>query len=150
MINSRNIKSQQDILKSMLKEEKVFYYVTNDQGLFVSNNEYLAYVMPEEDFKVSLNYNHQWPMFLRFADDYKKAPVLRETNVIVKKGKKRYQEFDGGTFEVYVDLKLFKLFGQGEFTYRGNGPQSAVFIEENGELIGLVMPVRVKDLNGGE
>lgn len=150
MINSRNIKIQQDILKSLLKEEKVFYYVTNDQELFVTNNVYVAYVMPEEDFKVSLNYNHQARMFLNFADDYKKAPVLRETDVIVKRGEKLYQNFDGGNFEVYVDLKLFKLFGQGGFTYKGSSSKSAVFIEENGELIGLVMPTDPEYLKGGE
>lgn len=72
MINSRNIKIQQEILKSLLKEEKIFYYVTNEHKLFVTNNSYVAYVMPEKDFKLLLDCK-QNGLFAMFDNDYKKV-----------------------------------------------------------------------------
>lgn len=150
MINKRNIKIQQEILKSLLKEEKIFYYVTDEQKLIVTNNGYVAYVMPEEDFKVSLNDNQRSSSFKCFMAEYKESTVLRKTANIIEKGKDTYQEFVNEYFSVYVDRKLFKLFGQGEFVYKGSSSKSAVFIEENGELIGFVMPVNPKIFERGE
>lgn len=150
MINKRNIKIQQEILKSLLKEEKIFYYVTDEHKIFVTNNSYVAYVMPKEDFKVSVSSNQYTAMLSHFLSDYKKASVLRKTGNIIEKGKDNYQEFADDDFQVYVDRKLLKLFGQGEFVYKGTGSKSAVFIEEYGELIGFVMPIHPKVLKGGE
>lgn len=150
MINQRNIKIQQEILKSLLKEEKIFYFVTDNQKLIVTNNAYVAYVIPEEDFKVSINYNQYSPIFEEYLKQYEKAVVLRKTNVLIKKDKSYFLSFVNEHFKVYVDEKFFKLFGQGEFVYKGNSSKSVVFIEENSELIGFVMPVNPNWLKGGE
>ena len=144
---------QVDILKkdlSRLKDKRIHYAVDQKNGLiFCTPNSFVGYFIKCEDFKIDVNKLNDLAYHERIDYFYPDAaivkPVLKEniTKVFNDNGKDITITKIGNK---WVDVKLLAYFDKdATFMSDPNSTISMIWVYENDELCGLVMPVRVTE-----
>lgn len=142
---------QVDILKkdlSMRKDKKIHYAVDQKKGLiFCTTDSMVGYFIKCEDFKIDVNKLNDLAYHERIDYFYPNAaivkPALKEniTKVFNDNGKDITITKIGNK---WVDVKLLAYFDKdATFMSDPNSDTSMIWVYENDELCGLVMPVRV-------
>lgn len=144
---------QMDILKkdmSRLKGKRIHYAVDQKKGLiFCTPNSIVGYFIKCEDFKIDIDklnelaYHERIDYFYPDAAIVKPAPKENITKVFNSNGKDITITKIGNK---WVDVKLLAYFDKdATFMSDPNSTTSMIWVYENDELCGLVMPVRVPE-----
>lgn len=144
---------QMDILKkdmSRLKGKRIHYAVDQKKGLiFCTPNSIVGYFIKCEDFKIDIDklnelaYHERIDYFYPDAAIVKPAPKENITKVFNSNGKDITITKIGNK---WVDVKLLAYFDKdATFMSDPNSTTSMIWVYENDELCGLVIPVRVPE-----
>ena len=146
------INAQVEVLKEALngkRKHKVIYGTLDDKVII--GNETRLYVIPKEECGIDLtnvdcnNVNIIQESVLKgFINDDKYTSVtLTDDKKVVDK--KTLRVFSKGDENIYVDEYLIKNFDLKRSTFKGKGARSIVYIYEDEVMVGLVLPIFVKN-----
>lgn len=144
---------QADILKKDLsrsKDKRIHYAVDQKKDLiFCTSNSTVGYFIKGEDFKIDIDklnepaYHERIDYFYPDAAIVKPAPKENITEVFNNNGKDITITKIGNK---WVNVKLLAYFDKdATFMSDPNSTISMIWVYENDELCGLVMPVRVPE-----
>ena len=144
---------QMDILKkdmSKLKDKRIHYAVDRKKDLiFCTPNPIVGYFIKCEDFKIDVDklnepaYHERIDYLYPDAAIVKPAPKENITKVFNSNGKDITITKIGNK---WVDVKLLAYFDKdATFMSDPNSTTSMIWVYENDELCGLVIPVRVPE-----
>ena len=144
---------QVDILKKDLsrsKDKRIHYAVDQKKGLiFCTSNSTVGYFIKGEDFKIDIDklnepaYHERIDYFYPDITVVKPAPKENITEVFNNNGKDITITKIGNK---WVNVKLLAYFDKdATFMSDPNSTISMIWVYENDELCGLVMPVRVPE-----
>ena len=146
------IKAQVEVLKEALKGKRKHnvIYGTLEDKVIIGNNTIL-YVIPKEECGIDLtnvdcnNVNIIQESVLKgfINDDLCENITLTDDKKVVDK--KTLRVFSKGDENIYVDEFLIKNFDLKRSTFKGKGARSIVYIYEDEVMVGLVLPVLVKN-----
>ena len=139
---------QVDILKkdlSGLKDKRIHYAVDQKKDLiFCTSNSFVGYFIKGEDFKIDIDklnepaYHERIDYFYPDAAIVKPAPKENITTVLNNNGKDITITKIGNK---WVDVKLLAYFDKNAtFMSDPNSTISPIWVYENDELCGLVLP----------
>lgn len=142
---------QVDILKkdlSRLKDKRIHYAVDKKKNLiFCAPNSTVGYFIKYEDFKIDVDklnepaYHEHIYYFYPDAAIVKPAPKENITTILNDNGKDITITKIGNK---WVNVKLLAYFDKNAtFMSDPNSTMSTIWVYENDELCGLVLPVRV-------
>ena len=144
------INAQIEVLKEALKNKNTVIYgvlldnviIGNDNRLYIipkkecgvdltniNNNN--VKIMPESTLKIFINDNQ----FENVTLTYDKKEV----------DKKTLRVFNKGDENIYIDESLIKYFDLENSSFKGKNRKSPIYIYENYNLVGLVLPVVLKE-----
>lgn len=137
-----------DIIKSCLKDGNIllgFY----EEKVFVSTDGYLGYFIPKNEFLLNIDILLNGRNSSTIVDSFKEsmknsneAHLTGDLKVIEDKKIKAVKIENSKTY-AWVNEKYLVNFENA--TFKISSPISGVWVYEDEELVGLVMPVRVKD-----
>ena len=144
---------QVDILKKDLsrrKDKRIHYAVDQKKGLiFCTPDSIVGYFIKDKDFKIDVNklndlaYHERIDYFYPNAAIVKLALKENITKVLNDNGKDITITKIGNK---WVNVKLLAYFDKdATFMSDPNSDTSMIWVYEDGELCGLVMPVRVPE-----
>ena len=146
------INAQVEVLKEALKGKRKHnvIYGTLEDKVIIGNNTIL-YVIPKEECGIDLtngdcnNVNIIQESVLKgfINDDLCENITLTDDKKVVDK--KTLRVFSKGDENIYVDEYLIKNFDLKRSTFKGKGARSIVYIYEDEVMVGLVLPVFVKN-----
>ena len=146
------INAQVEVLKEAFKGKRKHnvIYGTLEDKVIIGNNTIL-YVIPKEECGIDLtnvdcnNVNIIQESVLKgfINDDLCENITLTDDKKVVDK--KTLRVFSKGDENIYVDEFLIKNFDLKRSTFKGKGARSIVYIYEDGVMVGLVLPVLVKN-----
>ena len=146
------INAQVEVLKEALKGKRKHnvIYGTLEDKVIIGNNTIL-YVIPKEECGIDLtnvdcnNVNIIQESVLKgFINDDKYTSVIL-TNDIKVYDKKTLKVFSKDDEKIYVDDALLKYFDLKKSTFKGRNSKSPIYIYEDEIMVGLVLPVLVKN-----
>lgn len=139
------LKIQQDVLKALCKGEKVEYFPTDNNGVFLTlRGSTHGWIVPEDQLHLDL----AGAQLLTPLDMSAQGAPLTGTDFYRKGGcARQYNRPDGEV--VYIDNGLLKYFDS-PVLYQKGVPFGPVVVVEHPidgrpEVVGLVCPVRVKE-----
>lgn len=135
-------KLQKDFLSKMLSQKYIFYGYKDDKiGLA---DERAVYIMQKKDCMLNMENVPREPIKLDvFMGNERDAMLaVKIPELIQAKGKKLLIHLCAGDMHVYVDQDLVKYFAP-DAQYFISGAKQPVYIKENDEIVGLVMPEMV-------
>lgn len=144
---------QVDILKkdlSRLKDKRIHYAVDQKKGLiFCALDSFVGYFIKYEDFKIDIDklndlaYHERIGYFYPDAAIAKPAPKENITTILNDNGEDITITKIGNK---WVNVKLLAYFDKNAtFMSDPNSTISTIWVYENDELCGLVLPVRVPE-----
>ena len=146
------INAQVEILKEALKGKRKHnvIYGTLEDKVIIGNNTIL-YVIPKEECGIDLtnvdcnNVNIIQESVLKgFINDDKYTSVILNNDIKVY-DKTTLRVFSKDDEKIYVDESLIKYFDLKKSTFKGRNSKSPIYIYEDEVMVGLVLPVRVKN-----
>lgn len=147
------IKLQQDFIKDLdnddIHNSSCRCLVTKEyQESIGIGNEYAVYFVPKSKLYVDTSKTIREPI-----DIIKFIPEYRESYKVKKRGefreskkygrKKMFECFESASGHAWLDTKFTKYFDE-DAVYYVSSEASPVKVEENGQLAGIVMPVRLE------
>ena len=146
------ISEQVEVLKEALKGKRkhnVIYGKLEDKVII--GNDTRLYVIPKKECGVDLtnidsnNVNIIQESTLKnfMNDDLCENVTLTDDKKVVDK--KTLRVFSNGDENIYVDESLIKHFDLENSTFKGKGARSIVYIYEDEVMVGLVLPILVKN-----
>ena len=144
------INAQVEVLKEALKNKNTVIYGVLDDKVIIGNGNRL-YIIPKKECGVDLtniDRNNvkiiQESSLKNFVNDnlYENVTLTDDKKVV---DKKTLRVFSNGDENIYVDEYLIKNFDLKRSTFKGKGARSIVYIYEDEVMVGLVLPVFVKN-----
>lgn len=136
------VKIYNEIIKARLKDERVFLGDFDDETIGVSTNGCVMYLVPKSDFLLDESKILGTRSKVNFQN-YKEPDSLMDAIQ-----SNEYRELKGRMFvkigNKYIDKKLLQNFESPSFKTTDN-KYSAVYVYELDTLVGLVMPVNIKE-----
>ena len=144
------INAQVEVLKEALKKKNTVIYGVLDDKVIIGNGNRL-YIIPKKECGVDLtnidsnNVKIMQESSLKnfMNDDLCENITLTDDKKVVDK--KTLRVFSKGDENIYVDEFLIKNFDLKRSTFKCKGARSIVYIYEDGVMVGLVLPVLVKN-----
>ena len=144
------INAQVEVLKEAFKNKNTVIYGVLDDKVIIGNGNRL-YIIPKKECGVDLtnidsnNVKIMQESTLKnfINDDLCENVTLTDDKKVVDK--KTLRVFSKGDENIYVDEYLIKNFDLKRSTFKGKGARSIVYIYEDGVMVGLVLPVFVKN-----
>ena len=144
------INAQVEVLKEALKGKRkhnVIYGTLDDKVII--GNETRLYVIPKKECAIDLT-NVACVQILQestlknFMNDnlYENVTLTDDKKVV---DKKTLRVFSKGDENIYVDESLIKYFDLKKSTFKGRNSKSPIYIYEYEVMVGLVLPVCVKN-----
>lgn len=153
-------KIQNELLKEALKtlKGKPFEHVIQydeEAGMIYVLNGYILHLIPSKEFFLDVDMLQELkrPMklesikqFLKNANEGETAALTGERRIIVDKNKKlEVAKIQGeGEAFAWVQAKYLKYFEDDGVTFKITAWKNPVYVYEFGELVAMVMPVRVE------
>ena len=136
-----------DILKDIKNKKTVTHrYAVDDKYFYFNPDGNRAYKIPVEDFLI--DYKKAWPNMepmkglINFFKDIDSV-VAYKTNEIRRLEKFNVVKIANDKTYAWINENYLKEFDKDCF-YHIAGPKAPVFIEELGEIVGLILPVKVE------
>ena len=144
------INAQVEVLKEALKNKNTVIYGVLLDNVIIGNCNRL-YIIPKEECGVDLtnidsnNVKIMQESTLKnfMNDDLCENITLTDDKKLVDK--KTLRVFSKGDENIYVDESLIKYFDLENSTFKGRNRKSPIYIYENEVIVGLVLPVLVKN-----
>ncbi len=144
------LKIQQEMLKSLVKDQKGSYFHDDEGRVFVTTTGKVGYFIDEADLQIGLR-NAQSMMPLGLEDIVCPENLLVGTDEYRIGGTvRKYRTDDVLREDTYVATGLLKYFDNPKL-YQAENPLSAIVVTEDlygvGEqyIVGVVMPHKVKE-----
>lgn len=140
------LKIQTEVLKQIHKKSNDFIYGCDDTHIYISPDKYKLFKIPKDKFYLDLNkmgnpINAVHKMFdVTGLVDAHKTSELKQCD----KGL-TCVKFTSEKDSLWVDTKLLKEFEDCEITFKMTGKKAPLFIYEHDEVVGLILPVNVKE-----
>lgn len=132
------------ILEALMKADNQVKIGRYNEQFGVTVDGYYMVLINDCDFPFDPNKikgnNLDVKQFLNF--NFKDAQL--SSNIKVIEGKKECVEIKNESENVYINRKYLDFFDK-TCTFRIDGKTKPVYVYENEELVGLIMPVRVKE-----
>ena len=144
------INAQVEVLKEALKKKNTVIYGVLDDKVIIGNGNRL-YIIPKKECGVDLtniDSNNvkimQESNLKSLMNDnlYDNITLTPDKKVV---DKKTLRVFSKGDENIYVDEFLIKNFDLKRSTFKGKGARSIVYIYEDEVMVGLVLPILVKN-----
>ena len=144
------INAQVEVLKEALKNKNTVIYGVLDDKVIIGNGNRL-YIIPKKKCGVDLtniDSNNvkilQESTLKNFMNDnlYENVTLTDNKKVVYKK---TLRVFSKGDENIYVDESLIKYFDLENSTFKGRNSKSPIYIYEDGVMVGLVLPILVKN-----
>ena len=144
------INAQVEVLKEALKKKNTVIYGVLLDNVIIGNDSRL-YIIPKKKCGVDLtNIDSNNVKILpestlkNFINDnlYENVTLTDNKKVIYKK---TLRVFSKGDENIYVDETLIKYFDLENSTFKGHNSKSPIYIYEHEVIVGLVLPVYVKE-----
>lgn len=138
------IKTQKEILTLCLKGKPVVFGKVKDKVVYGSDHH--VYITPDKQVGIDFT-NLRQPIkqsTLECIINDKDADEVYLSPNIIADGKDKLRVFENGDIKIYVNEKLLKNFDLLHSTFKGTTPVRAVYIYEDGVMVGLVLPTRYK------
>ena len=142
------INAQIEVLKEALKiKNTVIYGVVLDNVIIGNCNR--LYIIPKKECGVDLTniYNNnvkimQESSLKNLINDnlFENVTLMNDKKVV---DKKTLRVFTKGDENIYVDESLLKYFDLEKSTFKGKNRNSLIYIYENYNMVGLVLPYRL-------
>ena len=124
-----------EVTKAILKDKSVKFWEYGDL-VVITHNDFFAMVIP----KIKNIFNHEISKKYPISC-YCNSGKLKDTEQLRKTDKKTVRIFETDKGEkVQVDEKYLNYFDEYADFYC-NSPKSPVYVEENGVLCGIIMPI---------
>ena len=144
------INAQVEVLKEALKNKNTVIYGVLDDKVIIGNGNRL-YIIPKKECGVDLtnidsnNVKIMQESTLKnfMNDDLCENVTLTDDKKVVDK--KTLRVFSKGDENIYVDEFLIKNFDLKRSTFKVKGARSIVYIYEDEVMVGLVLPILVKN-----
>ena len=144
------INAQVEVLKEALKNKNTVIYGELLDNVIIGNGNRL-YIIPKKECGVDLtnidsnNVKIMQESSLKnfMNDDLCENITLTDDKKVVDK--KTLRVFSKGDENIYVDEFLIKNFDLKNSTFKGKGARSIVYIYEDEVMVGLVLPILVKN-----
>ena len=144
------INAQVEVLKEALKNKNTVIYGELLDNVIIGNGNRL-YIIPKKECGVdltSIDSNNvkimQESGLKGFINDDKYTSVIL-TNDIKVHDKTTLRVFSKDDENIYVDESLIKYFDLKKSTFKGRNSKSPIYIYEYEVMVGLVLPVFVKN-----
>ena len=143
------INAQVEVLKEALKKKNTVIYGVLDDKVIMGNSHRL-YIIPKKECGVDLtnidsnNVKIMQELSLKnFMNDnlYENVTLTDDKKVV---DKKTLRVFNNGDENIYVDESLIKYFDLENSTFKGRNRKSPIYIYEDYNMVGLVLPVNIK------
>ena len=140
------INAQVEVLKEALKNKNTVIYGTLLDKVIIGNCHRL-YIIPKKECGVDLtNIDSNNIKIMResslknFINDnlYENVTLTNDKKVV---DKKILRVFSNGNENIYVDESLIKYFDLENSTFKGKNRKSPIYIYENYNMVGLVLPI---------
>ena len=140
------INAQLEVLKEALKNKNTVIYGVVLDNVIIGNCNRL-YIIPKQECGVDLTniYNNNVKIMRESSlknlinDNLFENVTLTDDKKVVDK--KTLRVFTKGDENIYVDESLIKHFDLEKSTFKGKNRNSPIYIYENYNLVGLVLPV---------
>ena len=132
------------ISKAFFKEQKIILGDYDDKTVGITIDGLVMWFIPENIFlfdKDKLLKDRKRVTINRYVKTEGYTDAVR-TNELISFDKKTLAVFKNDDTEVYVDLKLLKVFDPRVSSYKIKNATSGVLVYEGDELVGFVMPTR--------
>lgn len=122
-----------------------WYYATSEDNVYVTD-VFFAICIPKGVFYLDVEqvFRNRAPM-KSMPSLFEKAQGAKEvirTGTLEKVDKRTLELFKVGEQDVWADTKLLNWFDNDEYvTYMGTDYKSPIYILEDGDVVGLVLPV---------
>ena len=144
------INAQVEVLKEALKKKNTVIYGVLLDNVIIGNCNRL-YIIPKKECGVDLtnidsnNVKIMQESSLKnfMNDDLCENVTLTDDKKVVDK--KTLRVFSKGDENIYVDESLMKYFDLENSTFKGRNRKSPIYIYEDYNMVGLVLPVCVKN-----
>ena len=144
------INAQVEVLKEALKKKNTVIYGVLLDDVIIGNGNRL-YIIPKKKCGVDLtnvDSNNvkilQETTLKNIINDnlYENVTLTNDKKV---EGKKTLRVFSKGNENIYIDESLIKYFDLENCTFKGHNSKSPVYIYEHEVMVGLVLPILVKN-----
>ena len=140
------INAQVEVLKEALKNKNTVIYGVVLDNVIIGNCNRL-YIIPKKECGVDLTniYNNNVKIMqesslkILINDNLFENVTLTDDKKVVDK--KTLRVFTKGDENIYVDESLIKHFDLERSTFKGKNRKSPIYIYENYNMVGLVLPV---------
>ena len=144
------INAQIEVLKEALKNKNTVIYGALLDNVIIGNSNRL-YIIPKKECGVDLTSidNNNVKIMQEVAlksildDNQFENVTLTDDKKVVDK--KTLRVFNKGDENIYVDESLIKHFDLENSTFKGKNRKSPIYIYENYNMVGLVLPVCVNN-----
>ena len=144
------INAQVEVLKEALKNKNTVIYGELLDNIIIGNGNRL-YIIPKKECGVDLtnidsnNVKIMQESSLKnfMNDDLCENITLTDDKKVVDK--KTLRVFSNGDENIYVDESLIKYFDLENSTFKGRNSKSPIYIYEHEVMVGLVLPILVKN-----
>lgn len=137
-----------ELISSWDKKSNTVRYGIEDGYVYLVPDGYRMFKIPEEDFIIDMGKafpslgpltNPKRMFNAEGTEEDKRSSILRITE-----NKRTIVKIEGEKSYTWVNVKFLDYF-EGEVTYRVSTPKAPVFVYENGEIVGIVLPVNFKE-----
>ena len=145
------INAQVEVLKEALngkRKHKMVYGVLDNKVIIGNYNR--LYVIPKKDCAIDLT-NVSCVQVLQettlkvFLHDYECEELTLTNDIRVLDDKITLRALTNGKENIYLNERLIKNFDLKNSTFKGKGARSIVYIYEDEVMVGLVLPICVKN-----
>ena len=142
------INAQVEVLKEALKKKNTVIYGVLDDKVIIGNGNRL-YIIPKKECGVDLtnidsnNVKIMQELSLKniINDNLYDNVILTDDKKVVDK--KTLRVFSNCNENIYVDESLIKYFDLEKSTFKGRNKKSPIYIYEDYNMVGLVLPFNV-------
>lgn len=147
------IKLNQQIVAAWMKQDDSVHMGKLQQSdeceklVFAMNHSSVLYIVPEyfcpfdyDQLSVVFKKCDPKPIIDRMVRGEKETGTV--TGITMKQGTKTLMQIKGDTVTAWVDKKLTELFDRKAEYRLGRGDKSPLTVYENGQLVGIVCPVK--------
>lgn len=139
-----------EILKMSFKKNSRVLIGIDDEKIFVCPDGYVAFILDSKDFKLDLKKILDGRPTTNIIKDHMKRITDSKSASIVdfldveddKKKKIRVAQLENDETRAFVNTKYFKYFNN-DARFKIISPTSQVYVYENEECVGFILPVRV-------
>ena len=144
------INAQVEVLKEALNEKKhkVIYGTLDDKVII--GNDIRLYVISKEECAIDLT-NIAYVQVLQestlksLVNDNEFDMITLTNDIKILDDKRTLRVFTNGKENIYLDERLIKNFDLKQSTFKGKNARNIVYIYEDYNMVGLVLPVIVYD-----